>query len=97
RFRSTAIASRRRISLMTPPTSLTSHRRSQFARASRHALVVTAVFTLMLVPGSLRADDVLPGSDLFQTLGCGSHVDFGTTFPIPAGFFDPGSDPFTSD
>lgn len=36
-----------------------------------------------------------PGFDLFTTPPRGSWQTFTTTNPIPAGFFDPGSDPFT--
>ena len=42
----------------------------------------------------LRSQDVLAGIDLWTTPGGGtSYQDFSAT-PIPAGFFDPGSDPF---
>ena len=49
---------------------------------------------LALVPAAARADDVLPGNDLFRTDPGTTFQDFSGT-PIPADFFDPGSDPFT--
>jgi hypothetical protein len=42
----------------------------------------------------LRAQDVLPGIDVWTTPGGGTTVDDLAANPIPAGFFDPGSDPF---
>ncbi len=62
------------------------------------AILIGAATAILLLAGSVvRADDVLPGIDLLQTVGCGTNVDVGQVIPggIPAGFFDPGSDPFT--
>jgi len=69
------------------------------ARARRHpASSVLALWTLasLIAVRSAHADDVLPGIDMFVTSGCGSHVDFAPT-PLPANFFDPGSDAFSGD
>ncbi len=57
--------------------------------------VGTAVLmaTALLVPTAAPAHNVLAGDDLFRT-DPGSYQDFSGA-PIPAGFFDPGSDPFT--
>ncbi|MGH2687299.1 MAG: hypothetical protein ACRDKW_00605, partial [Actinomycetota bacterium] len=43
----------------------------------------------------LRAADVLPGIDMWTTPGSGLTFDDFSGNPIPADFFDPGSDPFT--
>jgi hypothetical protein len=63
----------------------------------RLTLIAAMVAVALSLVSVARADDVLPGIDLFQTLGCGSGVDTSQIIPggIPAGFFDPGSDPFT--
>jgi hypothetical protein len=62
--------------------------------------ITWAMAGLVLLAGTTtaRGDDVLAGIDLFQTLGCGSEADPAQIIPggIPAGFFDPGSDPFTA-
>jgi hypothetical protein len=42
----------------------------------------------------LGAQDVLPGIDVWTTPGGGTTFDDLAASPIPAGFFDPGSDPF---
>src|SRR5258706_5589460 len=58
-----------------------------------------AAAALVLLAGpAARADDVLPGIDMFQTLACGSGVDPTQVIPggIPPNFFDPGSDPYTT-
>lgn len=44
--------------------------------------------------GVASAQDIDPGLDLFITDGPNTSFDFGGN-PIPADFFDPGSDPFT--
>ena len=69
--------------------------------AVRAARVVTlALVVLALWARPARADDVLPGIDMFVTAQCGApgggtFVDFSSfPGPLPAGFFDPGSDPF---
>src|SRR5690349_7666527 len=59
-----------------------------------------AAAALLLAANAGRADDVLPGIDLLQTVGCGSNVDvlqLTGGSGLPAGFFGPGSDPFTGD
>jgi hypothetical protein len=48
----------------------------------------------LLVAGSASASDVAVGDDVWQTPANGANHDFSTT-PIPADFFEPGSDPFT--
>ena len=62
--------------------------------------ITWAMAGLVLLAGTTtaRGDDVLAGIDMFQTLGCGSGADPSQIIPggIPPGFFDPGSDPFTS-
>jgi len=62
----------------------------------RVASIMLTLFVLGL-GSTARADDILPGIDLLQTLGCGSGVDVGQVIPggIPPNFFDPGSDAFT--
>jgi len=58
-------------------------------------LVVTAVMFGVFSPPPAVADNVLPGVDLFSTPWGGATVDSHfTVMPIPADFFDPGSDPF---
>src|SRR5262249_60762028 len=63
----------------------------------RAMLTWAATAILVLAATAARADDILPGIDLLQTVGCGTGVDVTQVFPggIPAGFFGPGSDPFT--
>jgi hypothetical protein len=64
----------------------------------RATLILAAIAITLAVGRPGRADDVLAGIDLFQTSGCGTEVDPGLVIPggIPAGFFDPGSDPFAT-
>ncbi len=42
-----------------------------------------------------QTGDVQPGIDLWTTPGTGTTFDDFSGNPVPAGFFDPGSDPFT--
>jgi hypothetical protein len=53
-----------------------------------------AMALLATLPAAAALDPVLPGVDLFQTPPGSTYQDFSGT-PIPAGFFDPGSDPFS--
>jgi len=63
----------------------------------RATLTLVATAAALLIGTASRADDILAGIDMFQTLGCGSGVDTSQVIPggIPPNFFDPGSDPFT--
>lgn len=63
-------------------------------RLARHTVCTAAFLLAALVPTLATADNVLPGYDLFATDPTSTYQDFSGT-PIPAGFFDPGSDPFT--
>jgi hypothetical protein len=56
-------------------------------------LAISFVIVLGTPVGAL-ANDVLPGFDLFQTDPTNTQFNFAPA-PIPADFFDPGSDPFT--
>ena len=62
-------------------------------RLSRLFLRSAFMALLFLVPSAARADDVAPGHDLFEAVADLSNHSFANN-PIPAGFFDPGSDPF---
>jgi hypothetical protein len=62
--------------------------------ATVSAIAAIALAVVILAPAPATADDVLPGSDLFETATGHTHVDFGP-FPLPPGLFGPGSDPFT--
>jgi len=60
---------------------------------------VFAVCVLVLLAGDVGAQDVLPGVDLFTMPAggttCDKHFDSASGgTPLPADFFDPGSDPF---
>jgi hypothetical protein len=59
---------------------------------------VAACLAVALAAGAaaapLAAQDVLPGIDVWTTPGGGTTFDDLSANPIPAGFFDPGSDPF---
>lgn len=66
--------------------------RTKFATA----LIFTSIVSF-LVGGTANATGVAAGNDVWQTpSGNGTHHDF-AGMPIPAGFFDPGSDPFAGD
>ena len=56
-------------------------------------LAILLAFPLAL-SAPARADNVLAGNDMFRTDAGSTYQDFSGT-PIPASFFDPGSDPFT--
>jgi hypothetical protein len=86
---------------MTRSALARNHLGSGVRRLSIRTAVLRAALAFALLAAGLRArrahaDDVLAGIDLFATEGCGSHADFSPT-PIPANFFDPGSDPFAAD
>jgi hypothetical protein len=68
--------------------------RSSFPRSiGLQEAVVSLLAGLLIAPAAL-ASDVGPGFDLFETVSGQTFQDFSGT-PIPAGFFDPGSEPFT--
>ncbi len=54
-------------------------------------LFLTAV---LLLPAASFGDNVVAGYDLLQTVPDLTYKNFSGPFAIPAGFFDPGSDPF---
>ena len=58
-------------------------------------MTVALAAAILLWAGAARADDVLPGIDMFVTPPGASTLDFATYLPIPPNFFDPGSDPFS--
>lgn len=63
------------------------------ARYFRLTIWAGAIASLYASTAELSANDVLPGLDLWTTPPGASYEDFRET-PIPADFFDPGSDPF---
>ena len=72
------------------PRGLSSRTPARFPLAAWMLLVVASL------AGTTRADDVLPGHDLWSTPANGGVEDFGGSIPaIPADFFSPGSEPFT--
>lgn len=58
------------------------------------ALVPVVVGLLVVGPGAARAAPIAAGFDLFDTDPT-TQFDFSGPLAIPAGFFAPGSDPFT--
>lgn len=60
----------------------------------RSLLTALALGALAAIPGIARAEDVLAGMDLLRTDPATTWQDFAPN-PLPAGFFGPGSDPFT--
>jgi hypothetical protein len=69
---------------------------SRLARRARPWVVAVSLLAapgVFAVPGGLP--DILQGIDLWTTPGTGVTRDDFSNNPIPAGFFDPGSDPFT--
>ena len=69
---------------------------ASFVRSPNHRpwIALAALFIAGAVPAS--AQDVIgPGSDLFTTPAGGTAFEDFSGMPIPAGFFGPGSDPFT--
>lgn len=62
-------------------------------RFVRHLLCAAAVLLTALVPVHADANSVAAGLDLFRTDPTTTSQDFSGA-PIPADFFDPGSDPF---
>jgi hypothetical protein len=53
-----------------------------------------AIVALALLSPAVHADDLLPGYDLLHAQP-GTYHEFAGPYSIPAGFFGPGSDPFT--
>jgi hypothetical protein len=51
----------------------------------------------LALPAAAQTGDVLPGIDLWTTPGTGISTEDFSSNPIPADFFDPGSDPFIGD
>jgi hypothetical protein len=70
---------------------------SSLASNGRAAAALAACcLALGLAAGAAaQTGDVLPGIDLWVTPGTGISTEDFADNPIPAGFFDPGSDPFT--
>ena len=63
-------------------------------RSSGGLRLLACLSLLVWLSPPALGQDVLPGIDLWSTPGTGiSSTDFSDN-PIPAGFFDPGSDPF---
>jgi hypothetical protein len=61
---------------------------------SVHLTILAAASLVLFAPAiTFASTDVLPGFDLFQTDASTTFQDF-SGMPIPADFFDPGSDPF---
>lgn len=55
---------------------------------------LVSIAALALLTGTANADDIPPGDDVWVTGPNGVEEDFSSD-PIPAGFFEPGSDPFS--
>lgn len=55
----------------------------------------TASLLILIAAAPLAADDIQPGIDVWTTPGGGASLQDFSGGPIPADFFDPGSDPFT--
>ena len=69
---------------------------SRFGRTVVRPLWCGVILLLCAGVGA-QGDDVLPGFDIFETVpGPGSRLNFADN-PIPADFFEPGSDPFVDD
>ncbi len=75
-----------------------SHHRAPLGSSRRRSLsgLLAVALACLVAATSVDAADVFPGIDMFVTPGGATNVDF-TTMPIPANFFDPGSNPFADD
>jgi hypothetical protein len=64
------------------------------ARAAERGACLVLALLAGAAAAPLQAQDVLPGIDVWTTPGGGTSFDDFAANPIPADFFDPGSEPF---